>query len=60
MNSIDKKIEVAAADLISLIIKKLQDENKDAICRTSVFISYDLLSHENDFSVFYDTLGDQE
>lgn len=57
MNDIDKKIEVAASELVRLIIKKLQDENTDVICRTSLFITYNLFSHESDFTVVYDTLG---
>ncbi|EDC6161133.1 hypothetical protein K7N49_004630 [Salmonella enterica] len=57
MKDIDKKIEVAASDLVKLIIKKLQDENTDIVYRTSLFITYNLISHENDFTVLYDTLG---
>ncbi|MGI20335.1 hypothetical protein D9D27_24815, partial [Escherichia coli] len=57
MNDNDKKIEVAASELVRLIIKKLQDENTDVICRTSLFITYNLFSHESDFTVVYDTLG---
>lgn len=44
MNDNDKKIEVAASELVRLIIKKLQDENTDVICRTSLFITYNLFS----------------
>lgn len=57
MNDNDKKIEVAASELVRLIIRKLQDENTDVICRTSLFITYNLFSHESDFTVVYDTLG---
>ena len=57
MNDIDKKIEVAASELVRLIIKKLQDENTDVICRTRLFINYNLFSQESDFIVVYDTLG---
>ncbi|HGA9904267.1 TPA: hypothetical protein ACIUJN_003379 [Yersinia enterocolitica] len=60
MNDIDRKIEVAASELVRLIIKKLQSENTDAICRTSLFITYNLFSHESDFTVVYDTLGGGE
>ena len=51
MNDFDKKIEVAASELVRLIIKKLQDENTDVICRTSLFITYNFFSHESDFIV---------
>lgn len=57
MSDIDKKIEVAASELVRLIIKKLQDENTDVIYRTSLFITYNLFSHESDFIVVYNTLG---
>lgn len=53
MNDNDKKIEVAASELVRLIIRKLQDENTDVIC----IITYNLFSHESDFTVVYDTLG---
>lgn len=48
---------MAASELVRLIIKKLQDENTDVICRTSLFITYNLSSHESDFTVVYHTLG---
>lgn len=56
MNDIDKKIEVAASDLVKLIIKKLQSENNNLVYSTSLLITYDLFSHENDFTVYYSTL----
>lgn len=52
MNDIDKKIEVAASELVRLIIKKLQDENTDVICRTSLFITYNPFSHESNLLLF--------
>ncbi|EKN3990188.1 hypothetical protein NUF37_002931 [Yersinia enterocolitica] len=58
MNGIDKKIEVAASDLVKLIIKKLQSENNNIIYSTSLLITYDLFSHESDFTVYYSTLGE--
>ncbi|HGU5610987.1 TPA: hypothetical protein ACM935_004485 [Escherichia coli] len=57
MKDIDKKIEAAASELITLIVKKLQDENTDVIYKTRLFITYDLMSGENDFTIIYDTLG---
>ncbi|WP_045446438.1 hypothetical protein [Citrobacter sp. S-77] len=58
MNNIDKKIEVAASDLVKLILKKLQSENNNLVYSTSLFITYDLFSYESDFTVYYSTLGD--
>ncbi|ECG3780611.1 hypothetical protein EXA83_15430 [Salmonella enterica subsp. enterica serovar Breukelen] len=58
MNDIDKKIEVAASDLVKLIFKKLQSENSNLVYTTSLFITYDLFSHDSDFTVYYSTLGE--